>query len=160
MWQLRVAGPDDLGAIMAIETSTFTTDAWSRESMQSELRNPNSYYVAAVPLEGPERIDGYAGMLGLGNEGDIQTIAVVETARGKGLGRMLMQALISHARQGGARELFLEVRADNPVAHALYDSLGFADIAVRPRYYQPDDVDAIVMRLGIVPLGLSPAVGS
>ena len=43
--------------------------------------------------------------------------------------------------------MFLEVRADNPVAQALYASEGFEAVGRRPRYYQPDDVDAIVMRL-------------
>jgi N6-L-threonylcarbamoyladenine synthase/ribosomal-protein-alanine N-acetyltransferase len=43
--------------------------------------------------------------------------------------------------------VFLEVRADNPGARALYESLGFAEIAVRPDYYQPDGVDAVIMRL-------------
>ena len=39
------------------------------------------------------------------------------------------------------------MRADNPGAQALYRELGFEEIGVRPHYYQPDDVDAIVMRL-------------
>jgi [ribosomal protein S18]-alanine N-acetyltransferase len=43
--------------------------------------------------------------------------------------------------------VFLEVRADNPVAQGLYASRGFAVVGRRPRYYQPDGVDAIVMRL-------------
>jgi [ribosomal protein S18]-alanine N-acetyltransferase len=41
------------------------------------------------------------------------------------------------------------VRADNPGARALYESLGFAEIAVRPNYYQPDGVDAVIMRLAV-----------
>ncbi len=48
------------------------------------------------------------------------------------------------------RDVFLEVRADNPVAQALYESEGFIEIARRPRYYQPDDIDAIVMKLDLV----------
>jgi ribosomal protein S18 acetylase RimI-like enzyme len=58
-----------------------------------------------------------------------------------------MVAMIGEAARRGAREVFLEVRADNPNAQRLYDSLGFRSIAVRQHYYQPDDVDAIVMRL-------------
>ena len=46
-------------------------------------------------------------------------------------------------------DVFLEVRADNPVAQALYASEGFAEVGRRPRYYQPDDVDAIVMQLDL-----------
>jgi ribosomal protein S18 acetylase RimI-like enzyme len=60
-----------------------------------------------------------------------------------------MLALVGEARKRGAREVFLEVRADNPGAQTLYRSLGFEQIGVRPRYYQPDDVDAIVMRLTV-----------
>ena len=60
-----------------------------------------------------------------------------------------MLALIAETRRRGARELFLEVRADNPGAQTLYRELGFEEIGVRPRYYQPDGVDAIVMRLAV-----------
>ena len=82
-------------------------------------------------------------------EGDIQTIAVAPRARRHGLGRALMLALIGEARNRAAREVFLEVRADNPGAQTLYRALGFEEIGVRPRYYQPDGVDAIVMRLAV-----------
>ena len=47
------------------------------------------------------------------------------------------------------RDVFLEVRADNPVAQALYRSEGFVEVGRRARYYQPDDVDAIVMKLDL-----------
>ena len=53
-------------------------------------------------------------------------------------------------------ELFLEVRADNPIAQALYDSLGFEQIGVRPRYYQ-HGVDAVLMRLIVKPAVSRPA---
>ena len=60
-----------------------------------------------------------------------------------------MRRMIDEARDRGAKEIFLEVRADNPGAQALYESLQFEALAVRPHYYQPDGVDAIVMRLTI-----------
>jgi N6-L-threonylcarbamoyladenine synthase/ribosomal-protein-alanine N-acetyltransferase len=60
-----------------------------------------------------------------------------------------MLALIGEARKRGAREVFLEVRADNPGAQQLYRELGFEEIGVRPQYYQPDGVDAVVMRLAV-----------
>ena len=82
-------------------------------------------------------------------DADIQTIAIAEAARGAGRGRALLRALLGEARECGAREMFLEVRADNPVAEALYASEGFVEIARRPRYYQPDDIDAVVMKLDL-----------
>lgn len=150
-WQLRRATADDLPAIMELERSTFVTDAWSERSMRSEVTGQHGYYLVAFEPEHPERIDGYAGLLaprGSG-EGDIQTIAVAPRARRHGLGRTLMLALIGEARARGAREVFLEVRADNPGAQTLYLALGFEEIGVRPKYYQPDGVDAIVMRLAV-----------
>jgi ribosomal-protein-alanine N-acetyltransferase len=161
-WQLRVAGADDLAAIMAIESSTFGSDAWSEAAMLTDLINRHTYYLVAFHPETPGLVEGYGGLLapvGSG-ESDIQTIAVAESARRQGLGRILMQALIAEARARRATSLFLEVRADNPAAQQLYLSLGFDEIAVRPQYYQPDGVDAKIMRLTIAEPRLSPAVGA
>lgn len=150
-YQLRRAAADDVPAIMELERSIFVSDAWSERSMLSEVTGEHGYYLVAFEPETPDRIDGYAGLLAPrgGAEGDIQTIAVAPHARRRGLGRTLMLALIAESRRRGARELFLEVRADNPGAQALYRGLGFEEIGVRPRYYQPDGVDAIVMRLAV-----------
>ncbi|MEN0086553.1 MAG: ribosomal protein S18-alanine N-acetyltransferase [Leifsonia sp.] len=150
-YQLRRAQADDVPAIMELERSIFVNDAWSERSMLSEVTGEHGYYLVAFEPETPDRIDGYAGLLAPrgGAEGDIQTIAVALHARRRGLGRTLMLALIAETRRRGARELFLEVRADNPGAQALYRELGFEEIGVRPRYYQPDGVDAIVMRLAV-----------
>lgn len=148
-WRLRRAEPDDLEQIMLLERATFGSDAWSERAMRSELQSRHTYYLVAIPLDDATVIDGYAGLLAPrgGSEGDIQTIAVHERARRRGLGRTLMNALTAEARERGAREVFLEVRADNPGAIDLYRSLGFEQLAVRPNYYQPDGVDALVMRL-------------
>lgn len=150
-YQLRRAAIEDVPAIMELERSIFVNDAWSERSMRSEVGGEHGYYLVAFLPETPERIDGYAGLLAPrgGVEGDIQTIAVAPHARRRGLGRILMLSLIGEARKRGAREVFLEVRADNPGAQALYRELGFEEIGVRPKYYQPDGVDAVVMRLAV-----------
>ena len=148
-WQLRPATMADLDAIMAIETGTFTSDAWSKASMRAELASPHARYLVAVDPAAPDEVAGYAGLLAprASAQADIQTIAVIESARRRGLGRLLMATLIDEAAARGAGEVFLEVRADNPGAQALYLSLGFEQLAVRPKYYQPDGVDALIMRL-------------
>ncbi len=150
-WQLRVATLDDLDAIMRLERSTFENDAWSEASMRSEIANPSARYLVAEPVEPPREVVAYGGVLAPRRSGqaDIQTIAVAPAARRTGLGRTLMHALITEARLRGAEQIFLEVRADNPNAQQLYDSLGFEALAVRAGYYQPDNVDAIVMRLTV-----------
>ncbi len=148
---LRLATIADLDTIMAIESSTFANDAWSSESMRGELASTHTVYLVASDQDAPDALAGYAGLLAPRRSGnaDIQTIAVAPSARRRGLGRMLMLAIIDESRGRGATHVFLEVRADNPNAHALYDSLGFEQIAVRAKYYQPDGVDAQIMRLAL-----------
>lgn len=160
-WQLRRAGVADLDAIMAIENPVFDSDAWSRHTMRAELASPHTYYLVAYPLAFPEQIEGYAGIAAPQGapQADIQTVAVMESARRQGLACALMQSLIAEARDRGAEEIFLEVRADNPGAQQLYTLLNFEQIAVRERYYQPDGVDANIMRFTINEPRLSPAVG-
>jgi N6-L-threonylcarbamoyladenine synthase len=152
-WQLRRATAADVEAIMLLETHIFENDAWSTEMMLRDVTDPGCYYLVAFPPDAPQQIVAYAGLQAAPRspESDIQTIAVAEEARGQGLGRVLMLSLITEARKRGARETFLEVRADNPGAQHLYRSLGFDDLGVRRGYYQPDNVDAIVMRLTIPP---------
>jgi [ribosomal protein S18]-alanine N-acetyltransferase len=152
-WQLRRATPDDIDGIMALESTIFGSDAWSTQTMQTELGNPNCWYLVAFRPETPEKLDAYAGLLAPNGakEADIQTIAVAPHARRSGLGRTIMLTLINEAAKRGAQEVFLEVRADNPAAQELYRSLGFESLGVRPKYYQPDGVDAIVMRVIPVP---------
>lgn len=145
---LRDATPADLEAIMAIENRSFPTDAWSSEMMAAELESPHGRYLVD---EHESAVIGYGGVRALRGsaDADVQTIALLAEFRGQGRGRALLRALLSAAVERGAREVFLEVRADNPSAEGLYLAEGFEEIARRPHYYQPDDVDAIVMRLAL-----------
>nr|WP_100366065.1 ribosomal protein S18-alanine N-acetyltransferase [Diaminobutyricimonas aerilata] len=130
---------------MALETATFDDDAWSADTMRSELTGEHGHYLVAV--DDADAVIGYAGLLaprGTG-DGDIQTIAVAPHVRRQGLGRELFAALLAEARERGVERVFLEVRADNPNAQALYESFGFERIAVRPRYYR-GGIDAVIMR--------------
>ena len=138
----RPATLDDLDAIMALERASFPTDAWSDAMMREELASPHCWYVV---VEEAGRLVGYAGLRAArgATDADIQTITIAEGSRGRGRGRALLDERCSPRRRGAAsREVFLEVRADNPVAQALYASEGFVEVGRRPRYYQPDDVDA------------------
>lgn len=145
---LRRATPDDLGAIMSLERASFPTDAWSEAMMREELASPHGWYVVD---EIAGRVVGYAGLRAPrgSKDADVQTIALAEASRGRGRGRALLRTLLREAAERGVHDVFLEVRADNPVAQALYASEGFVELGRRPHYYQPDDVDAVVMRLAV-----------
>ena len=79
------------------------------------------------------------------DEAEILTVGVVPSARRRGIARMLLGALLDEARRRGAREAYLEVRIDNAAARALYAKEGFAELGIRPGYYDAGRVDAVVM---------------
>ncbi|WP_232333705.1 ribosomal protein S18-alanine N-acetyltransferase [Agromyces laixinhei] len=157
---MRRAKVTDLDRIMELERATFEADAWPEDAMRREIESPHGYYLVAIDDEADEsaRLLGYAGLLAPsgGGQADVQTIAVAPAIRGIGLGRGLMHALITESRRRHVAEIFLEVRADNPVARALYDSLGFEEIGVRHRYYR-GGIDAVHMRLTVPPAVARPA---
>lgn len=146
---LRTATAADLTPIMKLERASFPSDAWSESMMAAEISSPHGRYLVDEEAGVVVAYGGVRAVVGAADS-DIQTIAVADAARGRGRGRALLRELLTTARARGARETFLEVRADNPVASALYASEGFIEIARRARYYQPDDVDAVVMRLDLV----------
>lgn len=134
----------DVDAIHALEQRLFPTDAWSEAMIRDELEAPHRYYLVA--RENGSLI-GYGGLLALAPEGDVQTIGVDPDRQGRGIGRQMLTELLKHGAEHGLHTVFLEVRADNTTAQTLYESLGFETIATRPAYYQPGNIDALVMRL-------------
>jgi [ribosomal protein S18]-alanine N-acetyltransferase len=141
----------DVEPLLALERELFGRSAWSAETFWSELAHPLSrWYVVAAMTAAPDELVGYAGLLVLDGDADVQTIAVAPQVQGRGVGGTLIDALITRARLRSAASVLLEVRADNGSAIGLYSKRGFERIAIRRRYYQPEDIDAWVMRLRLV----------
>ncbi|MBJ3808528.1 ribosomal protein S18-alanine N-acetyltransferase [Streptomyces flavofungini] len=147
----------DIDAVLALEKELFPDDAWSRGMFWSELahaRGPGSSRRYLVAYEG-DRLVGYGGLAVAGTDSDggaavaadVQTIAVARDHWGTGLGACLLTELLRHATAFEATEVMLEVRVDNTRAQKLYQRFGFEPIGFRRGYYQPGNVDALVMRL-------------
>ena len=144
MSTLRDVHWTDIEQLAQLERELFADDAWSQQTWWAELAGrPRRDYVAEV--EGAEVL-GYAGLDHGGDVADVMTIAGAPAARGRGLGRRLRDELETRARAGRAASVMLEVRADNAAAIGLYDRAGYTVVSTRRRYYQPGDVDALVMR--------------
>ena len=139
-----------LDALMRYEHQMFGTEAWSRASYQAELADKqNRHYVAA---EGPDgELLGWAGVLVAAETAEIMTVGVVPHARRAGTGRRLLDDLLAEAVRRGATEAFLEVRADNEPARAMYRNAGFDELGVRRGYYAGGRVDAVTMRKDLAP---------
>jgi len=135
----------DIPVLAALEPELFADDAWSEQTWWAELAGrPRRSYVVG---EWGGAVVGYAGVDRGGEVADVMTVAVAPAAQGRGLGAVLLDWLVAEARGGGAQYLMLEVRADNLAAQRLYAKAGFTMLTVRRRYYQPGDVDALIMRL-------------
>ncbi len=145
---LRAFRWTDIPAAVRIEVEAFPYDPWSVETFWSELAQVPSgaLYLAAV-TEG--RIDGYAGMTFVDADAHLQTLAVIPSLRGRGIGRHLLTALLAEATGRGMRRCLLEVKPDNDSAIALYQRTGFTELGTRPGYF-PGGEPALVLEL---PLG-------
>lgn len=156
---LREAAWTDIPALAALDACLFAADAWSEATWWAEFagRPRRAYVVLAAPPDAasPDAalpgvaesapIVGYAGVDLGGEVADVMTIAVAPGQHGQGHGRRLLTWLEDTARRSGALRLMLEVRADNAAALGLYARAGFGTISTRRRYYQPGDVDAVIM---------------
>lgn len=143
---LRAMSVDDMPAVMALEEELFPDDAWTPAMFTSEVGEPSDRRLYLV-AETEGQLIGYAGMLFTGGqEADVLTLAVHPEYWGNGTGTALLQAMLDEACARRCAEVFLEVRADNPRARNLYKRHGFTEVGVRRGYYQPANVDAIVMR--------------
>ncbi|MGF9662709.1 ribosomal protein S18-alanine N-acetyltransferase [Arthrobacter crystallopoietes] len=148
----------DLAAVEELERALFPLDAWPLQMFEDELAQPEtrSYFVAVDALD---RVVAYAGLMCIEPIADVQTIAVVPEREGQGIGTQLLTLLIDEAGRRKARDVLLEVRADNPRAQRLYLWFGFEQIHVRPRYYR-DGVDALIMRLELDRWTGAPGAGA
>ena len=139
----------DIDPVLALEKDLFPDDAWSRGMFWSELahaRGVGSTRRYVVAYDG-DRLLGYGGVAASGDLADVQTIAVARDQWGTGLGARLLTELLRHATAFEVAEVMLEVRVDNTRAQKLYERFGFEPIGFRRGYYQPGNVDALVMRL-------------
>ncbi|WP_323746743.1 ribosomal protein S18-alanine N-acetyltransferase [Catenulispora pinisilvae] len=141
----------DIETVRLIEQDLFPEDPWSVEMFWSELADaPHSrYYVIA---EDDGEIAGYAGLMSQPGadqgamEGWVQNIAVARAHQGRGLGTVLLGALLEEALRRKCVEVWLEVRTDNDSAQRLYTRHGFESVGIRRGYYQPGNHDALIMR--------------
>ncbi|SBT47596.1 ribosomal protein S18-alanine N-acetyltransferase [Micromonospora auratinigra] len=130
--------------VLPIEADLFGAEQWSAAMFWNELANRHFYLVA---LDDDGTVLGYAGLAA--NPPDetwVQNIAVRRDAQRRGVGRLLLEALLAEAARRGARSTLLEVAVDNAPAQRLYATYGFEPIGVRRGYYQPSNTDALVMQ--------------
>lgn len=140
---LRDLGSSDLEWIADQERAIFGSAAWSEGLIREDWRYGTNRYRGV--FVGDER----AGYAIYGFEGDafhLLNLAIAPAHRRAGLAKTLMDDFLAEATRLGAPDVWLEVAVNNEAARALYDGYGFEVVRVRRKYYQPGDIDALVMR--------------
>ena len=140
---LRRARESDLPDILAIERVSFT-DPWSRSSFAAILEQPRVYF--AVALDASGALLGYTVAWFVLDEAELANLAVAPEARGRGIGAQLLRGALAAAEARGSSAMYLEVRASNVSARALYGAHGFVEISRRTAYYRKPVEDALVLR--------------
>lgn len=146
---VRRARPADLPALAALEAASFP-DPWSRRMLAAAVEDRFTLVLVVEGGGAPGGVAGYAIFRRAADEAELLSLAVAPEARGRGLGRRLVEDGLARVRADGVRVCYLEVRPANAPALALYRSLGFRGIGRRRRYYR-DGSDALVLRLPLGP---------
>lgn len=135
--EIKEATLDDVAEIVKIEQACFSTP-WSEASVRESLANPASHFYAAY-ADGETA--GYLGLQIFSGEGYITNVATLPAFRRRGIAKALLQ----QAMQNEMEFITLEVRESNAAAIALYASLGFEKVGVRPRFYREPEENALLM---------------
>lgn len=114
---------------------------WTYEMIEQTQSQKNFFGVVA---QIQEQVVGYAGAIYSCDTADVALVAVDPNYRKQGIGESIVNALIAQLIKIGIKSVFLEVRASNEPAKALYAKCGFVPVGVRKRYYENAE-DAIVM---------------
>jgi ribosomal-protein-alanine N-acetyltransferase len=130
--------------VVAIERQLFPTP-WTEEMFRQEVRE-NYLSRPVVGLVGDEVV-AYMIPWFIAEEVHLLNIGVAPRHQRRGYARRLITHLVDDARSGGRLLVTLEVRDGNAPARRLYESFGFRQIAIRPRYYAESGEDAIIMAL-------------
>ena len=146
--RIRRATLADIPALMALEKHAATAAHWSLQQYETAFSAEAPSRVVLI-LEKEAGVQAFIAGRALGEEWEIENIAVAGPVRRRGLGTRLLGEFLDLARGGGAKAVFLEVRESNLAARRLYEKWAFVESGRRTRYYRGPEEDAIVYRLGL-----------
>jgi len=137
----------DIDAVYALAQKTPEAPHWNRSAYEPCINGNQAdsmRYVGWVADEA-KQVAGFLVAKLVAGICEIESIAVAEDVRGRGIGAALMTAATSWAKSQGATRLELEVRASNATAIRLYERFGLRLEGLRARYYIDPEEDAVLM---------------
>jgi ribosomal-protein-alanine N-acetyltransferase len=142
----------DLRSVLEIERLSFP-HPWHESTFRGEIQHRPISFPLVVVHTILNRVIGYVIFWLIGEDVQINNIAIHPDFRGMGVGEHVMRQVIEQVRFQGASLITLEVRPSNTAALALYRKLGFKLMGIRKGYYTipPEDALVLGLHLGDVP---------
>lgn len=128
---IRTMRSEDLSAVVHIEQISQASP-WARLSFEESITRGDLCLI----VENQAECIGYLIASAIVDELHLLNIVCADHWRGKGIGHLLMDALMKHANELDLTKIFLEVRSSNGVAQSLYQKWGFKQIGLRKHYYR------------------------
>jgi len=149
---LRHASRADLADVATMERECYG-DPWPAAAFASLPENNRVLFLVARQSTQEESgpLAGYVIAWYVLDEGELANLAVAPSARGQGIGRALLDAVLADAANRGVARLFLEVRESNAAARRLYATRNFEEVGRRKRYYRSPTEDALILRRTLKP---------
>jgi len=136
----------DLPSVMEIEAVSFP-NPWQENTFRGEIQHRPISFPLVVVHSVLNRVIGYIVFWVIGEEAQINNIAVHPDFRRLGVGERVLRQVIGQFRSSGVTMVTLEVRPSNTGAQTLYRKLGFRMIGLRKGYYTNPPEDAFVLAL-------------
>ena len=134
---------EDLESAAALLEAYCSELPWDETALFTYLMREDALLYAA--REG-EQLIGFTGLLMAPPEADILDVTVQPEFRRQGVASTLLETLFENAKTRGVDTIFLEVRAGNEPAKALYRKMDFREAGIRKGYYTDPAEDAVVMQ--------------
>jgi len=143
---VRRFAPSDVPAVLTILQESPEAAAWSRES----LLRLDSVAPTAWVAEWEGIVAGFLIGRSAADEFEILNMAVAREHRRLGIGSKLLESALEGSRKAGSARVYLEVRASNEPAIALYKRHGFTECGRRVKYYRDPVEDAVLLLLSLI----------
>ena len=147
--KIRTATPDDIPFLLQLERESATAAHWTLEQYTNLFRDGACARRLVLLAEREDVLLGFLVAQHIASEWELENIVVSSTGRRKGIGALLLRALLDTARKSASESVFLEVRQSNHPARRFYEKTGFQQAGVRKGYYRDPPEDAILYRLEV-----------
>jgi ribosomal-protein-alanine N-acetyltransferase len=146
LFYLRRMEPADLLSVLAIENVSFP-NPWHESTFRGEIQHRPISFPYVVVHSVLRKVIGYIIYWQIGEEVQINNIAVHPDFRRLGIGEAVLRQVIEEVKLRGVRLVTLEVRPSNTAALSLYKKIGFRLLTIRRGYYSNPVEDALVLAL-------------